>query len=68
VETTFSREWFFPASDARFKHVHVSAVCCRAIVEVFSAAANQKPVGNKDLCTRNSVKRTLKRVRVKRLA
>ena len=34
----------------------------------FSAAANQKPFVNKDLCTRKSVKRTIKVVRAKRLA
>ena len=41
--------------------------CCRAVVEVFSAAANQKPHVNKDLCTRKSVKRTSKRVRANTL-
>ena len=36
--------------------------------KAFSAAANQKPFVNKDLCTRKSVKRTIKVVRAKRLA
>ena len=36
--------------------------------EAISAAANQKPFVNKDLCTRKSVKRTVKVVRAKRLA
>jgi len=30
--------------------------CCLAIVKVFSAAANQKPLVNEDLCIRKSVK------------
>jgi len=34
----------------------------------FSAAANQKPFGNKDLCTRKSAKTNCKEVRAKRLA
>ena len=42
--------------------------CCRDIDEAFSTAANQKPFVNKDLCTRKSFKRTLIRVRDKRLA
>ena len=33
-----------------------------------SAAANEKPFVNKDLCTRKSVKRTIKVMRAKRLA
>ena len=36
--------------------------------EAISAAANQKPFVNKDLCTKKSVKRTIKVVRAKRLA
>jgi len=36
--------------------------------KVISAAANQKPFVNKDLCTRKSVKQTIKEVRAKRLA
>ena len=36
--------------------------------KAISAAANQKPFVNKDLCTRKSVKRTIKVVRAKRLA
>ena len=35
--------------------------------KAFSAAAIQKPFVNKDLCTRKSVKRTIKVVRTKRL-
>ena len=36
--------------------------------EAISTAANQKPFVNKDLCTRKSVKRTIKVVRAKRFA
>ena len=36
--------------------------------EAISAAANQNPFVNKDLCTRKSVKQTIKGVRAKRLA
>ena len=38
---------------------NVGCLCCRAIIKAFSAAANQKPFLNKDLCTRKSVKRTV---------
>ena len=44
------------------------AVSAVAASQSFSAAANQKPFVNKDLCTRKSVKRTIKVVRAKRLA
>ena len=36
--------------------------------KAISAAANQKPFVNKDLCTRKSVKRTIEVVKAKRLA
>ena len=36
--------------------------------KTLSAAANQKPFVNKDLCTRKSVKRIIKEVKAKRLA
>ena len=44
----------------RWRTDHVGCFCCRAIVKAISAAANQKPFVNKDLCTRKSVKRTIR--------
>jgi len=41
--------------------IHVLLFCCRTIDEVFSAAANQKPFANNDLCTRKSVKANFKK-------
>jgi len=67
----------------RGRHVFVSRVfdllahrprllfCCRAIAKEFSAAAAakayQKPFVHKDMCTRKSVKQTMKRVRANSL-
>ena len=45
----------------------VLCFCCRVICGNISAAANQKPLANKDLCTRKSVKRILKTVRTNAL-
>jgi len=44
------------------------AVSAVAPSQSFSAAANQKPFVYNDLCTRKSLKRTIKVVRAKRLA
>ena len=60
----------------RFQEVELCIASARTTLAVsavapsysFSAAANQKPFVNKDLCTRKSVKRTIKVVRAKRFA
>ena len=51
----------------RFQGGELCIASARTTLAV-SAAANQKPFVNKALCTRESVKRTIKEVRAKRLA
>jgi len=51
-----------------WRAVNVLLFCCRAMVEVFSAAANQKPFVNNDLCTRKSVKTNFKKSESQRFA
>ena len=50
----------------RFQGVELCIASARTTLAV-SAAASQKPFVNKDLCTRKSVKRTIRVVRAKRL-
>ena len=51
----------------RFQRVELCVASAWTTLAV-SAATNQKPFVNKDLCTRKSVKQTIKVVRAKRLA
>jgi len=55
---------FVPASRA----VHVGCFCFRVIVKLLLLLLISSLFVNKDLCTRKSVKRTIKEVRDKRLA